>query len=139
MKKLPRFLYAKKLSMLIWPLVLLWAIVLLLCWNSDANASPFLVCDFNSETLGYSVDMDGVIMIVPAQVGWIKANVLYLTDPGGTTTKCHVLLDLAALPVGTHVTKAQGEYGTWGVSAWSVPFSFPKPTLTPPQGARLAK
>jgi hypothetical protein len=87
----------------------------------------------------YNVDMDGVVVVVPVQVGWIKGNTLYLTDPGGVTIQCHVLKDVGLVTIGSHTVKAQTDGGVWGVSAWSVPFLFTKPTLIPPQGERLAK
>jgi hypothetical protein len=128
----------KRSSKLIWSLVLLWAVVLLLCWN--VQAAPFLVCDVTPDVVTYNVDLDGVVTSgVIVQVGWIKNNTLYLTDPGGTTTQCHVLRDLGTLTVGAHTVKAQNDAGVWGVSAWSVPLAFSKPTLSPPQGGRLTK
>ena len=124
---------------LLWLLPVVWLVVALLCVN--AQASPYLVCDVTQDVVNYIVDMDGVVTTgVPVQLGWIKANTLYLTDPGGTTTQCHVLRDLATLPVGTHTVQAKGDFGLWGVSdEWSVPLVFPRPTLTAPQGERLVK
>ena len=119
------------------PLLIVLTILLL---AAPAVAAPYLVCDVTPGVESYHVDMDGVITTgVPVQVGWIKANTLYFTDPGGTTTKCHVLMDLATLPVGTHTVKARGDFGVWGVSDESVPLVFPRPLLTAPQGARLVK
>jgi hypothetical protein len=119
-------------------LVILWAVVLLLCWN--AEAAPWLVCDVTPDVVTYNVDVDGTVTLgVPVQVGWIKSNVLYLTDPGGTTTQCHVLRDLAGLTVGAHTIQAQTDSGVWGVSAWTVPLAVMRPTLLPPLGTRLTK
>lgn len=68
---------------LFWLLVVVWAVVLLLCWQAPANAGPWLVCDVAQDVVSYNVDMDGVVTSgVPVQVGWIKNNALYLTDPG---------------------------------------------------------
>jgi len=130
----------KRLSKIIWPLVILWAMVLLCCWPSSALAAPWLVCDVTPDVVSYNVDLDGTVTTgVPVQVGWIKNNTLYLTDPGGTTTQCHVLRDLTTLTVGAHTVKAQNDAGVWGVSAWSVPLAATRPTLLPPQGERLVK
>jgi len=131
----------KRIHQLIWPLVILWVIVLLCCWNSSALAAPHAVCDAIADaTVTYDFDLDGTVTSgIPVQLGWIKNNAVYLTDPGGTTTQCHVLMDLVGLPVGSHTMRVRRDYGLSGVSEWTVPLPWLKLLVTAPQAVRLVK
>ena len=87
--------------------------------------SPFLVCDVQTGVDTYAVDIDGIVTIVVFQPGWIKDNKLYLTDPGGTRTPCHILKDLAMVTTGAHSAKAKA-CNVWGCSADSSAYPFVK-------------
>ncbi len=102
-----------------------------------AEPAPYLICDPNESVSGYVLTLDGSESRVPVQPGWAKDNKFYASDPGGGTP-CHLIMDLAGVPEGEHKLEIRSYYGTWGVSE-AVPFGFSKPTISKPQGTRLAK
>jgi hypothetical protein len=120
---------------------LLWLFVWLALLCVNAQAAPWLISDLNDpQMVTYDFDFDGVVESgVSPVLGWIKNDTVYLTDPGGTTTRCQVYKDLSPIAVGSHTVKYRIDFGRWGVSEWTVPFVFPKPTLTAPLPVRLGK
>jgi hypothetical protein len=101
----------KRLSKIMWSLVLLYAVVLLLTW--EAWAEPFLVCDPQTDATGYIYTMNGGPEVtVPYETRVLR----------GTTYA--FIADLGPLPNGafTYSVKA---YNVWGQSI-AVPFSDTK-------------
>lgn len=95
-------------------------------------ASPFTVVDFQADVSYYRADTDGVVINVTPQNGWVQNDKLYFTDPGGTRTPVHVLVDDASLTVGGHTQKFRAcktatLWESERCSADSVPLAFTKP------------
>lgn len=114
-------------------LLLILAVVVL--FPITSIAAPFLVCDPQTGVDYYTVDTDGVVVTgVVFQNGWIQNNKLFLTDPGGTRTPIHVLMDESILVTGAHTQKAmacKAANPPWSAevcsTAYSVPLAFTKP------------
>lgn len=105
------------------------AIIAVLVLTSAAGASPTLVCDFQTGVTTYQITGPAWFpATVTPQTGWVKASdgKLYLTDPGGTTTKVHVIADVAASPTGITSLSVKACDVLWGCSS-SSPFSYTRP------------
>jgi hypothetical protein len=96
---------------LLWLIPLVWAVVLLLCVN--VQAEPFLVCDPQTDADGYMYKLNGgAEVIVP-----------YTTAVMGGRTVA-VIADLAPLPIGPFSFQVKA-YSIWGQSS-EVPFAASK-------------
>ena len=82
--------------------------------------NPFLVCDPNPGAIGIILEVNGIEM--PE----------FATEADGSLKQ-----DLAGYEVGDFIVRAQANFGLWGWSGYSVPFSFTKPNLQAPFGLRV--
>lgn len=103
----------------------LLAFILVFC-PTLCVASPFLVCDATTDTVGYYV-VEGL----PSSMG--GANVAI--DESKTYG---FKLDLSDLPSGTYTVTAKACLEPWGCSKPSSPFTFSRPGIPgAPNGTRL--
>ena len=99
----------------------------LLCGPAVIWAAPFLVCDpMVADVVGFELEGLGASAIASTPV----------TNGDGTKSLHH---DLASLAPGTYTVRARANYGPWGWSALSAPFTFTKPASPgPPINLRLS-
>jgi hypothetical protein len=125
----------------IWCLVLIAALFL----PALVQAVPYLVCDIQTDVQYYQVTgAPWVTGNIPVQVGWIRTSdgKLFLTDPGGATTKVHVISDVAQAVVGTTNIEVKAcRVAAWGeVCSVSAPFALVRPSgPAAPPGLKLVQ
>ena len=85
-----------------------------------AFGAPFLVCDPNPGAEKIILEINSIDM--PEFPAEADGSLKY---------------DLAGLAEGDFTIRAKAEFGVWGWSEYSVPFSFTKPSIQAPMGLRV--
>jgi hypothetical protein len=123
-------------------IAVLIVLMALAVFTSPVGAAPFLVCDPQEGVTHYKLTGPAWMPTTATwQPGWVQNNKLFMTDPGGTRTPVHVIIDVSAALLGiTNTTLAAcGTTPEWGEQCSStVPFSFTRPAPPlPSTGVKL--